>query len=114
MARTVSKKFHFIEIDWIVYFPSKGNDGRSIQRYGVAFLDRNTGETQKGRKIYLEDVFSRPEITNRYPHTIRTYFESSGKKENFSPLYLEQHSTPNEEDLYTWIETQVSQSSKRL
>src|SRR5208337_4085205 len=47
MSRNSSKKFHFMEINWIVYFPSVGNEGRRIQKYGVAFLNRKTGETQK-------------------------------------------------------------------
>jgi hypothetical protein len=108
MPRNISKKIHFIEIDWIIYFPSRGNEGRRINKYGVAFLNRKTKETQKGKRIYLEDVISSPEIKNGYPHTIRSYFESSGKKENFSPHYLENYKAQNENDLYEWLQNRTS------
>ena len=35
-----SFKFHFKEIDWVIYLPSHGNEKRPYANYGVAYLDR--------------------------------------------------------------------------
>ena len=107
-TRSISKKFHFIEIDWVIYFPSKGNENRFLMKYGVAFLNRKTGTTQSGKKIYLEDVLAYPEIKSNYPHTVRSYFESCGKKSNFSPTYLENQKIRDEKEFYDWIKNKTS------
>jgi hypothetical protein len=40
-----SFKFHFQEIDWVIYFPSHGNEGRKFAKYGVTFLDIKKGRS---------------------------------------------------------------------
>ena len=71
-----SSKFHFIEIDWVLYFPSVGNEGRKYLKYGMAFRKRKTGKTQNGVRINLEDVLNETDIKERYPHTVGFYVES--------------------------------------
>ncbi|MCJ7560741.1 hypothetical protein MUO79_09050 [Candidatus Bathyarchaeota archaeon] len=83
-----TKKFHFQEIDWIVYFPSYGNEGK-YRNYNVTFRDRKRKITQPGKRVKLCEVLDRPEIENNYPHTVGFYKESSGKGAKFRPYYLE-------------------------
>ena len=35
-----SKKFYFQEMNWIISFPSDGNEGRKYLFYSVQFIDR--------------------------------------------------------------------------
>lgn len=84
-----SSKFHFQEIDWVIYFPQVGNEGRPYFKYGVAFRDRKRNEPQPGVRINLEDVLEEPEIKEKYPHTIGYYLYSSGRGKNWTPNYLE-------------------------
>ena len=83
-----TKKFHFQEIDWIVYFPRRGNKGQ-YRNYNVTFRDRKKGITQPGKRIKLGEVLDRPEIDRSYPHMVGFYKVSSGRGTNFKPQYLE-------------------------
>ena len=83
-----SAKFHFQEVDWIIYFPSIGNEGRSYLKYGVAYRDRIRGVTQPGVRINLGDVVGKREIQENYPHTVGYYLDSSGKGQSWTPKYL--------------------------
>jgi len=85
----VSEKFHFQEINWVIYFPSVGNEGRNYSKYGVAYRDRRRGVSQPGVRINLEDVIRKREIQENYPHTVGYYLNSSGKGQNWIPQYLE-------------------------
>jgi hypothetical protein len=67
------------EIDWVVYLPSHGNDGRPYAKYGVAYLDRKKGRSQSGRRISLKEVLDKAAIKNKYPHTVSFFLNSSGK-----------------------------------
>jgi len=83
-----SFKFHFKEIDWVIYLPSHGNEGRKYVKYGVAYLNRKKGRSQPGRKICLKKVMAKPEIKEGYPHTVGFFLKSSGKGANWKPDYL--------------------------
>lgn len=83
-----TKKFHFMEIDWLVYFPRYGNKGKYLN-YSVILIDRKKGTTQAGKLVKLEEVLENPEFEKRYPHTVGYYKESSGEGANFKPEYLE-------------------------
>ncbi|MHA1334018.1 MAG: hypothetical protein ACTSPL_08120 [Candidatus Odinarchaeia archaeon] len=98
-----SKKLHFIEADFVIYFPEYGNEGRILQKYGVAYRNRKTGETQQGPKINLEDVLKKPEIKDNYPHTVGYYINAKGRGENYQPDYIEKRVIKNEEELFTFI-----------
>jgi len=37
-----TKKFHFMEIDWLVYFPKCGNKGKYLN-YSIMLIDRKKG-----------------------------------------------------------------------
>jgi hypothetical protein len=104
-VRTITNKFHFIEIDWIIYFPSIGNKGRNIVKYGVAYRDRINKKTQPGRKINLSDVLKQDTIKNRYPHTVGLFYDKSGKGINWKPRYIENRIIRSENELLDWIKT---------
>lgn len=98
-----SAKFHFKEIDWVIYFPSTGNEGRPYQKYGVAYRDRIRGVTQPGVRINLENVVSKREIQENYPHTVGYYFDSSGKGQSWTPKYLETRTIANLEEFLRFL-----------
>ena len=98
-----SSKFHFKEIDWIIYFPSSGNEGRSYLKYGVAYRDRARGISQPGVRINLEDVMMISEIQNNYPHKVGYFFNSTGRGENYTPQYLETRSVTCLEDFLQFL-----------
>jgi hypothetical protein len=83
-----TKKIHFMEIGWLVYFPRSGNKGK-YRNYSVIFRDRRKGRSQPGKCIKLGEVLDNPEFEQHYPHTIGYYKESSGEGANFKPEYLE-------------------------
>jgi len=82
-------KFHFQEINLIIYFPAKGNENREYPRYGVRYLNRTTRVSQTGKATSLEEALNKPEIRENYPHTVRYYLDSSGRGQTFAPEYLE-------------------------
>jgi hypothetical protein len=96
-------KFHFTEIDWFIYFPATGNQGRDIRKYGVAYRERIQSTTQQGPRINLEDVLVLPIIQNGYPHTVGFFQVSTGKGNNWLPNYIETRLIQNEEELLMWF-----------
>ena len=83
-----SFKFHFKEIDWTLYLPSHGNEGRKYEKYGVAYRDRKKGRSQPGRRISLKDAMRESEIKDNYPHTVGFFLASSGRGPSWDPDYL--------------------------
>ena len=80
-----AKKFHFMEIDWLVYFPIDGNKGKYMQ-YTVMLIDRKKDLT---KRVTLGEVLESREFEQRYPHTVGFFKEASGKGADFKPEYLE-------------------------
>jgi len=99
-----SSKFHFQEINWVIYFPSVGNEGRDYMKYGVAYRDRKRGVSQPGVRINLEDAVSKPEIQENYPHMVGYYLESSGKGQDWTPQYLEIRTVANIEEFFEFLD----------
>jgi len=83
-----SFKFHFHEIDWVIYVPSHGNDGRKYDKYGVDYNDRSGKSAQSGRKVSLKDVLSKTQISKKYPHTVGFFLASKGRGPTWKPDYL--------------------------
>ena len=98
-----SAKFHFQEINWVIYFPSVGNEGRDYSKYGVAYRDRRRGVSQLGVRINLEDVIRKREIQENYPHTVGYYLNSSGKGQNWTPQYLETRNVADLEEFLAFL-----------
>ena len=99
----VLSKFHFEEIDWVIFFPNSGNEGRPYQRYGVAYRDRVRGISQPGVRINLDDVMIMPSMRNNYPHTVHYYLDSIGRGNNWRPQYLETRSIASLEKFFQFL-----------
>ena len=99
----MTNKLHFQEIDWVIYFPSYGNEGRELPKYGVAFRDRINKVTQGGLRINLGDVLAHPSITDGFPHTIGLFQDSEGRGNNWEPEYIEIKQIGDKEELLQWI-----------
>jgi hypothetical protein len=100
---TKSSKFHFREVDCVIYFPSNGNENRDYVRYGVAYVDRRKKESQPGRRIYLNEVLNEPSIKNNFPHTVGYYLESFGTGPNYTPRYIETRTIKNPEEFFRFL-----------
>jgi hypothetical protein len=83
-----TKKFHFVEMDWLVYFPSWGNKGKYLS-YNVVLIDRKKVAGQSEKLVKLAEVLENPEFEARYPHTVGYYKMASGEGAEFKPEYLE-------------------------
>jgi len=83
-----TKKFHFVEMDWLVYFPRDGNKGKYWQ-YTVMFIDRKKGADQPENLVMLGEILESHEFEQRYPHTVGFFKEASAKGADFKPEYLE-------------------------
>jgi len=84
-----TKKFHFVEMDWIVYFPRCGNKGKYLN-YIVMLVDRKKEFNYSRKLLKLEEVLENPEFEKHYPHTVGYYKESPIKEDpKFKPEYLE-------------------------
>jgi hypothetical protein len=98
-----SDKFHFREIDWVLYFSSTGNKTRKYPKYGVSYLNRKKGYTQPGFRIDLINVLNESSIKDNYPHTVSYYRESEGKGADFKPSYIETRTVRNKEDFFKFL-----------
>lgn len=96
-------KFHFQEINWVIYFPSVGNEGRDYLKYGVAYRDRRRGVSQPGVRINLKDVIRKREIQENYPHTVGYYLDSFGKGQDWTPKYLEIRTIANLDEFFRFL-----------
>lgn len=83
------KKFHFQEIDHIVYFPLESNSGKYLN-YKVLVADRKSSESpQHGKWVRLGDFLESPLVEQHYPHTVGYFKVASGEGAKFKPEYLE-------------------------
>ena len=82
-----SKKFYFQEMDWIISFPSDGNEGRKYLFYSVQFIDKRNKQSKP--YAVLADVVDSPMFENGYPHTIGFFRNSVDSEGNFEANFLE-------------------------
>lgn len=98
-----SFKFHFKEIDWVIYVPSHGNEKRSYDKFGVAFRDRRRGVSQPGRKTSLKEVLNKKDVSKKYPHTVGFFLSSSGKGSKWKPDYLRTKKIKKKKEFYDYL-----------
>jgi hypothetical protein len=82
------KKFHFQELDWLVYFPSQGNKGKYCT-YTVTLRERKKGTSPGETQTSLGELLEKKEFDQNYPHTVGFYKDFSGEGADFKPQYLE-------------------------
>ena len=97
-----TKKFHFVELDWIVHFPKCGNKGKYLS-YNVVLIDRKKGTNQPEQHVRLEEIVENREFESCYPHTVGFYKASSGEGEAFKPEYLEIRRISNVEEFWLFL-----------
>jgi hypothetical protein len=97
-----TKKFHFVEMDWIVHFPRCGNKGKYLS-YNVVFIDRKKEKNQPEQLIKLEEIVENRVFENSYPHTVGFYKASSVEGEAFKPEYLEIRKINNVEEFWLFL-----------
>ena len=97
-----TKKFHFIEMDWIVTFPPYWNKGKYLS-YSVMLIDRKKEDAEPEKLVKLAEVVENPEFEKHYPHTVGYYKESSGEGAEFKPEYLEIRRISNVEEFWLFL-----------
>ena len=98
-----SFKFHFKEINWVIYLPSHGNEKREYEKYGVTYRDRKKGTSQPGRSIGLKETLSKSAIKRKWPHTVGFFLSSKGKGESWKPDYLRSRKLRTEKAFYKFL-----------
>jgi len=98
-----SFKFHFKEIDLVLYIPSHGNEGREPEKYGVTYRDRKKGTSQPGRSISLKETLNNSAIKLKWPHTVGFFLASNGKGDTWNPDYLRSKKLKTENAFYKFI-----------
>lgn len=81
------KSFHFQEIDWLISFPTSGNEGRKYLYYSVVFIDRKKGKAET--PVSLVDVVDVAAFEKNFPHTVGFFREPIDKVANCGFDYLE-------------------------
>ena len=97
-----TKKFHFMEIDWLVYFPKHGNKGKYLT-YNIMLIDRKKNPTELGKPVKLGEILENQEFEKRYPHTVGFYKEFSGDGAEFKPEYLEIRKITTAEEFWLFL-----------
>jgi hypothetical protein len=95
------KAFHFMEAEWLIYFPACGNQGKYVD-YSVLFSDKKSGTSQAGTRVCLGELLDKPEISERYPHTVG-YFKTSGEALGSGSEYLELRIIRSVEEFWAFL-----------
>ncbi|HEX9261678.1 MAG TPA: hypothetical protein VF893_04040 [Candidatus Bathyarchaeia archaeon] len=95
------KKFHFQELDWLIYFPDSGNKGKYLD-YTVIFKDRKRNPKQE-EYITLGRILGKSEFENCFPHTVGFFKSSSGEDAVFKPDYMEIRIMRSLEDFWLFL-----------
>ena len=103
---TQTKKFHFQEINKIIYFPPQQTNTKYCN-YAVQIKTTKT-INQATPTILLGEFLETPELENNYPHTVGYFKESTnGNEDNdFKPEYLEWRKIFTIEDFWLFLNAQ--------
>lgn len=74
-------------MDWLICFPSTGNEGRKYLYYSVTFKDLKKGSANS--QVCLTDLVDAIEFEKNYPHTVGFFRETIDKGTNSCFSYLE-------------------------
>lgn len=81
------KSFHFQEKDWLISFPSAGNEGRKYLYYSVRFTNRKN--KQNTQKVCLTEIVDNPEFEEGLPHTVGFFKGLIDDETDLRSAYLE-------------------------
>jgi hypothetical protein len=82
-----SKSFHFQEKDWLISFPTEGNEGRKYLYYSVRFTNRKN--KQKTQEVCLTEIVGSPEFEDNFPYTVGFFKGSIDEETDLKSVYLE-------------------------
>ena len=88
-------------MDWLICFPSKGNEGRKYLYYTVTFIDRKKQDPEA--QVSLVDIIDNPEFENKFPHTIGFFRKSTDEKADLASNYLEIRIISNLEEFWKFL-----------
>jgi hypothetical protein len=74
-------------MDWIICFPSAGNEGRKYLFYSVQFVDRKNKQNKP--QTILADIVDSQMVENGFPHTVGFFRDTVDSEGNFEANYLE-------------------------
>ena len=74
-------------MDWLISFPSTGNEKRKYLYYSVTFIDRKNKKAES--QVSLVDIVDSPEFENGFPHTVGFFRGLVDKEADFASNYLE-------------------------
>ena len=80
------KSFHFQEKNWIISFPSMGNEGRKYLYYSVKFTNPKNKEN---KHVCLTEIVDRPEFEGNFPYTVGYFKAPIDEKNDLRSIYLE-------------------------
>jgi hypothetical protein len=80
----------------------QGNAGK-YRNYDIILVEGKTIEGKSEKIVKLGDFLDRPEIDQKYPHTVGYFKVSSGEKEDFKPEYLELREIKTLEDFWLFL-----------
>lgn len=80
------KSFHFQEKDWLISFPSEGNEGRKYLYYSVRFTNRKNKENTQ---VCLTEIVDSPGFEENFPYTVGFFRGPIDEKIDLKSAYLE-------------------------
>ena len=95
------KTFHLQEMNWLIFFPSTGNQGRKYLYYSVEFTDLNKRGART--KVCLTEIVDTPEFEKNYPHTVGYFKGPVSEKEDLVSSYLEIRIIRSIEDFWKFL-----------
>jgi hypothetical protein len=82
------KVFHFLELDWLLYFPVEGNRGEYFG-YTILLNERKRKQKSQQNAVTLGSVLERVELDEHYPHTVGFSKAAPDDEANEELTYME-------------------------
>ena len=82
------KVFHFLELDWLLYFPMEGNRGEYFG-YTVLLYERKGKQKSEQDAVTLGSILERAELGEHYPHTVGFSKAAPDEKSDGKLTYME-------------------------
>ena len=88
-------------MNWLIFFPSTGNDRRKYLYYSVEFTDRSKGRARTN--VCLAEILGSHEFEESYPHTVGFFKGSTNEKKELACSYLEIRIIRSIEDFWKFL-----------
>lgn len=74
-------------MEWIITFPSSGNNRKKYNDYSVFLSDLKKGSSDE--KVHLVDIVENLGFQERFPHTVGFFKSKTGESISEGLIYLE-------------------------